>query len=491
MRNARALGPLVGLTITMGFVHEREARACGGCIPPPTEIESVITDEKMILSISKDQTTLYDEIQYSGKPSSFAWVLPIKGEVTVGLSADILFSTLEAQTATEVVQPTPNCPPTSCHNFAGPGGSLQNGSGGSAGTGGGGVTVLSQKQVGPYETVQLKSSDGSALDKWLASHGYELPAADKPVVAAYVAEHFDFLALKLIPGEGVNTMQPVRVTSKGASISLPLHMVAVGTGPTTGITIWVVADGRWEPSNFPTFMIESNDIAWDWATGSSNYETVRLANEAKLGGRGWQIESSLEQNQVAFRNAVITSVEGSSLGNYSPTEATSDAGAGEAGAGDSGATEAGAGDAGAGEAGEGDGGFVVGHDSGLFGDLTGPANEDLDVLFAGISGQSARITRMRSDVAHSALSTDMALEAAADQSERTNTLSPTQEIGQPECPVYNDNCIQTGTAPRDQAIASQNGGCSATRTRSGTRTTVALVVSALLFAATRRRRRAR
>ena len=75
---------------------ERDAAACGGCFTPPpppmeTETESVITDEKMILSISMNQTTLYDQINYSGSPSSFAWVLPIKGAVTVGLSADVLF----------------------------------------------------------------------------------------------------------------------------------------------------------------------------------------------------------------------------------------------------------------------------------------------------------------------------------------------------------------------------------------------------------------
>ena len=89
--SARTLGALVAL-MTVAAASEREARACGGCIPPPTEIESIITDEKMILSISKDQTTLFDEIRYSGSPSSFAWVLPIRGTATVGLSADVMFT---------------------------------------------------------------------------------------------------------------------------------------------------------------------------------------------------------------------------------------------------------------------------------------------------------------------------------------------------------------------------------------------------------------
>jgi hypothetical protein len=60
------------------WVGEREAAACGGCFHPPTQVASDITDERMLLSVSPAQTTLYDQIRYSGSPTSFAWVLPVK-----------------------------------------------------------------------------------------------------------------------------------------------------------------------------------------------------------------------------------------------------------------------------------------------------------------------------------------------------------------------------------------------------------------------------
>jgi MYXO-CTERM domain-containing protein len=480
----KALVALVGLGVVSAVLGEREARACGGCIPPPAEIESVITDEKMILSISKDQTTLYDEIEYSGAPSSFAWVLPIKGTVTVGLSADIMFSTLESATTTEVLQPTPECPVSSCANLQYPGAS-GGGSGGSGGgkNGGGGVTVLSQKQVGPYETVQLKSNDGSALENWLASHGYKLPPADKPVVEAYVAEHFDFLALKLVPGAGVKTMQPVRVTSKGASISLPLHMVAVGTGPTTGITIWVVADGRWEPQNFPTFTIRESELSWDWTTSSSNYETLRLSKEASFGGKGWQIESSLELSQTGFQNNLVDAIlyGGTQDGLYTVSGAT---GGGDAGSG----------------ADAGDGSTA---DAGAAQELA--AMQDLGVLFAGIHGPNVRITRMRSDVAHSALSNDMFLKAAADQSELANTLTPAHQIGQPPCPVcYSGSGSGSGGSGGQSGLAGNGGsgagagpadssaGCNTTGSVEDSSTTVAglFAMAGLVVLRLRRRRSA-
>jgi MYXO-CTERM domain-containing protein len=471
MRNARVLGALAGLAAAMVIAGERDARACGGCVTPPTEVESVITDEKMIFSISKDQTTLYDEIEYSGSPSSFAWVLPIKGTVTVGLSADILFSTLESLTATEVVQPTPDCPVSSCYNFTG-------GTGGSAGSaqgagGGDGVTVTSQKQVGPYETVQLHSNDGSALTNWLASHGYNLPAADQPVIAAYVADHFDFLALKLVPGAGVKAMQPVRVTSNGASISLPLHMVAVGTGATTGITIWVVADGRWEPQNFPTFTIDDSELDWDWTTSSSNYETLRLSKEAALKGRGWQIESSLELSKLTIQDDLLSAIQysGSSAGLY--TAATTGDGGVHSGDAATGAADA-----------------TDDADGSAAEDLA--ATQDLDVLFAGIEGPNARITRMRSDVAHSALSNDMFLQASADQGELTNVHTPKKQIGQPPCPICGGGSLEDGGEGDGSAAgggSSDSTGCNTTGSLDDSSATIALLLGAGGFVAVRARRR--
>ena len=43
-------------------------------------------------------------------------------------------------------------------------------------------------------------------------------------IDAYVAEGSDFLVMKLVPGQGVDSMRPVRVTSPGAGLTLPLRM---------------------------------------------------------------------------------------------------------------------------------------------------------------------------------------------------------------------------------------------------------------------------
>ncbi len=193
----------------------RGASACGGCFAPP-ESPTIVTDHRMILSISKDQTTLYDQIRYQGSPASFAWVLPVSGTVEVGLSSDIVFGSLDQLTRTQIIPPPRNCPaPPQC-DFGSRSAGAPSADAGAMGTNED-VTVTKREVVGPYETVQLRATDPAALQTWLANNGFAVPADVKPVVDKYVAENFDFLALKLLPGKGVQDMRPVRVTTKGAS----------------------------------------------------------------------------------------------------------------------------------------------------------------------------------------------------------------------------------------------------------------------------------
>jgi hypothetical protein len=470
MRKAIMLGTVFGVGMAIPLLGERDAWACGGCfVPPAQNVDSQITGERMIFSISTLQSTLYDEITYSGSPASFAWVLPIKGKADVGLSADLLFATLDTATASTVVQPPTDCPPPpNCNYGSYP--AVASGAGGSGGTAatGSAVTVLSQKQVGPYETVQLSSTDGSALTNWLTSNGYNISAADQPSIDHYVSEGMDFLALKLVPGAGVNTMQPVRVTIPGAYPVLPLRMVAVGTGASTGITLWIVADGRWEPKNFPFFTISDSELAWNWDTGSSNFEQLRQSKAAAFHGAGWLIESSIDLATASFNESVQQAQEylqysSTPVGGYTlPTSgsASGDAGASEAG-GDGGGTEA-----------------------GEEGALVDVAESDVNVLFAGLKGANARITRLRGDIAHSALSNDLVIQASSDSSELSNSYNPAKEIGQPLCPIYNSTCEETGELPRDQAQAQadNSSGCSTMASSPfGSAWTVGVLASAMGF----------
>jgi len=405
MRKAVLLGA-TGLSILALATAADDARACGGCFHGPTEDGDPITAHRMIFAVSPQQTTLYDEIEYSGNPASFAWVLPIHGPVTVGLSADILFAAMDASTTTTIVSPNlPPCP--SCGCFDAPSaGAAADASASFNGGGSGQVNVISQSVVGPYDTVQLQSTDPNALTDWLTANGYSIPSNIDPIIAAYVQEGFDFLALKLQPGQGVQAMRPVRVTTPGAGVTLPLRMVAAGTGAKVGITLWVVADGRYEPTNFPAFIIQPSQLVWDWNAETSNYTTVQQAAEAAANYATWQVESSLDLSPYVVEQPVL---QDEASTDYLAVPADD---AGEAGAGET-ADQARA--------------------------------QDLATVFpGGENGTSVRITRLRADLSQAALGTDLVLGARSDQTELSNRYQVTQSVNAPACPAVPNPCPPCG-----------------------------------------------
>jgi hypothetical protein len=442
MLAAMGLSTLAG-ALALGF--EGDAKACGGCFHPPTQVASDITDERMLLSVSPQQTTLYDQIRYSGNPSSFAWVLPIHGTVDVGLSADVLFDSVDSLTATQIQAPATNCaPPPSCGSLGGSASASFADEGASPG-----VTVTKAENVGPYATVQLHSTSSGALEKWLADNAFEIPANVKPIIDQYVKEGFDFLAMKLLPNQGVQAMRPVRVTAPGASLSLPLRMAAIGTGATVGITVWVVADGRYEPQNFPFFHIDDSELVWDFGTSLSNYTTLRTQHAADLKGKGWEIESSINLNQNTISNIIRSGGQNYGYGGGAPTASASDDYLPVTSSSSSSGADAGAPSD--------DGGAEAGSTTTTVEQTADQVREaDIRALFAGVAGPNVRITRMRSDISHEAMNVDFVLRASEDQSEVSNQRIVTKSVNL-VCPTYNGcgvlgGCDQSSGPPTGSGI---------------------------------------
>jgi hypothetical protein len=357
-------------------------------------------------------------------------VLPIRGTVTVGLSADVLFDSVDTLTTTTIISPPSSCPPPpNCGGF-GRGGGVSGPSAAASDAGTtdqGSVTVIKQQSVGPYATVQLSSTTPGALEAWLATNGFVVPTAVQPIIAEYQTEGFDFLAMKLLPGQGIQAMQPVRVTMPGASLSLPLRMAAIGTGVSVGISIWVVSDGRYEPQNFPFFHIDDSELVWDWSTSSSNYTTLRASHEAALNGKGWELESSISVAQQTVSDVILSGgvYYGPNGGGLSgpPADASADY-------------------------------LPV---TAADGTVTETADQvrmdDINALFSGITGPNARLTRIRSDISHAAMTTDFVLQASADQSEVSNVRNVTKGINE-QCPIYGNSCSIIGYGTPDQSAAS-------------------------------------
>jgi hypothetical protein len=423
---------VVGLVAISLGAHERAAEACGGCFVPPVETTQV-TDHRMAFAISKTQTVLWDQIAYSGDPKQFAWVLPVRAGTKVEASTDAFFAALDV-----ISRPTVVAPPQPQS-----GGGIGCGASATAGLSdrGNGVQVIGREVVGPYEAVTLRSSDAKALENWLTTNGFAIPSSIAPTIAAYVAEQFDFIALRLQPNQGIRSMRPVRVVYPGADNSLPLRMVAAGIGQNVAITLFVIGEGRYHPKNFPDATVDFKKLYWDNATARSNLEELSQAAMAENGKRGWLTDFA------GLANVTYDLPNQLGGGGTLRLDSSYKTQCAQPGNEPTPLPFADAGDA--------DGGV-------------GPAPDkcdDLDVAERGMNPSDVWITRLRANLPANTLTTDLKVEAAPQQAFVTNIhYAPT-------------------------AAVVQGGSCSASPDRSPLGTAVELAACAGALAVLVRRRR--
>jgi hypothetical protein len=440
--------------LALGLVSGvRDAAACGGCFHPSAEQgSSVITDHRMVLKVSTTETILWDQVRYSGSPSEFAWVLPVRAGATVELSHDEWIAALDAATQTTVRGPEIFCntaPTTSTSSSSSSSSSSGSSSGGSSSSGGGGcgggstttayvdtprgngspdvppppppagpgfagneeVEVVAQSVIGPYQAVTIHSNDGGGVAKWLSDNGFAIPDPVKPIVDAYTNDGFDFIALRLKPDASVRAMRPVRVVTPGANLVLPLRMVAAGVGAHVGLTLWVVGEGRYHTQNFPDAPLDWSALRWNSNEDRSNLKELTATALASNKGWSWLSEAALPADVVtrtrngpnpSLFDAYESQCEYLPLRNI-PCDPTALPSA------DGGTEDAGA-----------DADADAGHTECVKEVRGCDGYDDLDVAKRGLHASDVWVTRLRADLPVAALSADLKIEAAADQ----KTLSP-------------------------------------------------------------------
>jgi hypothetical protein len=86
----------------------------------------------------------------------------------------------------------------------------------------------------------------------------------------------------------------------------------------------------------------------------------------------------------------------------------------------------------------------AGADAGPYQSADDVRTADIATLFVGLSGPNVRVTRIRSDIAHAAMTQDFVLQASSDQSELSNIRNVTQSVNL-SCPTY-QSCSAIGCA---------------------------------------------
>lgn len=258
--------------------------ACGGFFCQLVPIDQA--GEQIIFRQNGNQITAIVLIQYAGDADDFSWVVPVPGIPELSTGSDLVFSPLEFATRPQFIleQEGSPCAPLQFPGFgASPVDSTGNGSEDD------GVEILDMLTVGPFDIQIVASDDPDALATWLDVNNYDLSDRGRDLIAPYVAEGMNFVALRLRQDQGVGDLQPLIMKYESDGPTIPIRLTAVAAQPDMGVVVWLLGPSRAVPSNY--LHVTPNYTRLNWYFGTFNayasYQGLITAAMNEAGGQGF------------------------------------------------------------------------------------------------------------------------------------------------------------------------------------------------------------
>jgi hypothetical protein len=286
------------------------ATACGGlfCNRPqvPTDLPVAQTGENVLFSMDPMPSGLnrleaHIQIFYKGPADRFSWVVPVDALPTLDIGSNAVFTALDAATRPKLMV-TRRREGICSDEQGGP--SLSAGGAGSStkrgapadDSGPGGVQVAFRGNVGPFDAVVVRADEPNRLKAWLAENMYYLSDEGSQLLDTYVLEQKYFVALKLLPGKGIEEIEPIVLRMEARAPCVPLRLTAVAAFNDLRVNLWVLAQHRVVPENF--FEITINEAKFDWLGGGSNYQELLTTAANEAGGNAFAVEYAGPSNVV-------------------------------------------------------------------------------------------------------------------------------------------------------------------------------------------------
>lgn len=259
------------------------AHACGGLFC--NIAQPVVQDaERIVFELDPVENTVdvHVQITYSGPSDEFAWVVPVPDEPELFVSSQFMFDTLAVRTGpifrlNTVIEG--DCAPLINPPFARSESGFASFDGAPSSTGG--VEIVGEAQVGPYQTITLKADSGEALVAFLQKHKYDLPSNLADALDPYTGTpNGHFVALRLQKDRDVGDITPLGMRYAGDRASIPIQLTSVAASDDMRLEVYVFGEERAVPESY--FHVEINEAAVDWWSGGVNYSDVitEAANEA-------------------------------------------------------------------------------------------------------------------------------------------------------------------------------------------------------------------
>ena len=292
-----ALTFAIGLIAWMALAHP--AQACGGffCQNSPLDQNA----ERIIFTQNHDGTiSAYIQIQFTGSAPEFSWILPLPsviGVEDVEVPEDFMAAFQELEVLTDPVfirPPLPSCVPQVRAFAAAP-----------AAPAPAAVEVFASGEVGPYGFDVIGSDDPDALISWLRDHNYRVTKDMEPLIDIYVEEQFVFLAMQLLPEQGSQDVQPVKVTYRSERPMIPLRLTAVAANTDMAVMVWFYAEQQAVPVNYAKMNIADDELVFFGLGGTSNYRTLIGERADEFGGHAFITEFAAPSRELPTRHPML------------------------------------------------------------------------------------------------------------------------------------------------------------------------------------------
>jgi hypothetical protein len=292
--------------------------------------------EEVIFVDNPDSTvTAIVRIKYEGSSPNVAWVIPVPGKPTVGVSSTTVFQRLDAATAPQYwleVTVEGTCKKQNDGGAPSPAEAGASGPASPADTAATSVTTIDQGSMSPYDFVDIAvdptlSDPAKVATDWLTTNGYDLTHLESKVLGPYLRAGLHLLAFKLTKGADVAAIRPVILTYQSKLPMIPIRPTSLAAKGDTGIQVWVIGPSQAVPDNYRSLVINQALIDWlsaeKYAAGTlpvggvgpfgphvnkpSNYDAVVTAASREAGGQGFVTELGGPASQ--FRDKVWSSVD--------------------------------------------------------------------------------------------------------------------------------------------------------------------------------------
>lgn len=255
------------------------AHACG-CFAATNVASPVVqAGEKILFAKQNGMVVMQVQVEYSGQPSDFGWLLPLPavsmtsaGVPGIEVGSQEVFDVLSQFTQPTYSLTTIPCGASSRSSVGCGSASFATSAEDSPGNLAPQTPLVKQSSVGPYEYAILKADNKTEMFSWLMTNGYVIPAGTDSGVAPYIRPGAFFLALRLKAGQTAGDVQPVVLRYQADLPAVPINLTAASATPNMGVLIWVLGSARAIPRNYYSTVID--DAQLDWLNAVKNYADV-------------------------------------------------------------------------------------------------------------------------------------------------------------------------------------------------------------------------